>query len=342
MTPVNKYRTCFPRPIVVIASWMIFTIVGSFAFHVYAQTPMNPIDQGKQFFQNSSFREALSLFRDSLSDPRMVSQRNEAYFWTAKTLFALGRYDEAIRGFDFFLNEYSNDRNAAEALFLQARSYFLLNDFSGAIQLFNRMISTHTRSPFIPNAFYWAGESYLALGNLEEALRLFEIVVSQFPTAGRFEAARYRIDVIRLQQRENQLVTLMRWIQEDSLRVSEAQVREITSLRQAIQTLQASAPGQPSAQSQQLQNQLQGVQNQLQQAQQTINQLTQENRDAFIQVQNLQSQLEQTQRQLTNQTRIAQTSVEEDAQRLQRLMRLQQQTLDLKEQVLRTILEEIQ
>ena len=342
MTSVSINRTFSRKTLVLIAFVMMLTLSGLFSLHVYAQTPMNPIDQGKQFFQNSSFREALSLFRDSLSDPRMVSQRNEAYFWTAKTLFALGRFDEAIRGFDFFLNEYANDRNAAEALFLQARSYFLLNDFSGAIQLFNRMISTHPRSPFVPNAFYWAGESYLALGNLEEALRLFEIVVNQFPTAGRFEAARYRIDVIQLQQRENQLVTLMRWIQEDSLRVSEAQAREISSLRQAIQTLQTSTPAQTSVQSQQLQNQLQGLQNQLQQAQQTINQLTQENRDAFIQVQSLQSQLEQTQRQLANQTVISQASADEDIQRRQTLIRIQQQALELKEQLLRTMLEVIQ
>jgi len=313
---------------------------------LFSQASGNPIELGKSYFQVAAYREALSLFRDSLSDPRYVAQRNEAYFWTGKTLFALERYDESLRNFDLFLSEYPSDRNSAEAHYLRARVYFLQGDMESAALLFARFIQENPRSPFVPNGYYWAGESYLSMGNLAEAESLFQVVIRNYPTSARIEAARYRLDVIQLKKREQELVQLLQWSQEESLRTSEQNRRQIESLNQAILGLQNQRAdlGQTIG-LQELQNEVVSLRNQINQLETTNDQIVAQNRELSRLAQTYRTRIDELERSLDSTSSGSsvgsnQGNQMQELSRLSELLKIQAKALSLKEDILRAMIEE--
>jgi chromosome segregation ATPase len=73
----------------------------------------------------------------------------------------------------------------------------------------------------VANAYYWSGEALFELGHLSRARTLFQTVVEDYPTSFRVEAARYRISIIELKSREEELLKLLRFSHEESLRALE-------------------------------------------------------------------------------------------------------------------------
>ena len=305
-----------------------------------AQT-QNPIEQGKNFFQLGSYREALALFRESLSDPRYINQRAEAYFWTSKTLFTLERYDEASRNFEFYLSEYPSDRNAPEAEYLRARIFYLNGEYESATLLLSRFVQTNPRSPFVPNAYYWAAESFYALGNLSEAERLFQVIVEQFPTSTRFEPARYRIDVLNLKYREEELLRLLQWTQEEAIKNAQNYLRQEATYRQAIEALQAQQGSSLTpAELESLRAQVANLETQLQTSQSRTQQLTAQNRELTQSLQNSRAELESLQR--SQSVASAPTQTDESISRVLALLQLKEDALSLKEALLNQLLEAVQ
>lgn len=193
------------------------------------QTLTNPVAQGLNLFQQGNYREALAQFRQVLSDPGLVELRGDAYFWTAKTLVALERYGEADQNLEFFLTRHPENRNIPEAEYLRGRIHFLEKSYEAAIQVFAAFVKDHQRSPFVPNAYYWTGESLFSLGRYDEAEVFFTVIVDRFQASSRYEAARYRIDVITMKKREQELLTLLQWVQEESIKnLNEFRIREAT------------------------------------------------------------------------------------------------------------------
>jgi Tfp pilus assembly protein FimV len=70
----------------------------------------------------------------------------------------------------------------------------------------------------MPSSLYWSGECLYALGRLEEAERAFQAVVQNFPSSVKVEASAYRISLIGLEYRQRELLKLLTWSHEESLR----------------------------------------------------------------------------------------------------------------------------
>jgi len=77
-----------------------------------------------------------------------------------------------------------------------------------------------------------------ALGRLDEARRAFVAIISKFPTSVKIEAATYRRDLIDLEFREEELLRLLTWSHEESLRTVEDFRRKERSYEQAITVYQ--------------------------------------------------------------------------------------------------------
>lgn len=298
------------------------------------------VEQGKSFFQAGAYREALALFRETLSDPRAINQRAEAYFWTAKTLFTLDRHDEAARNFEYYLSQYPDDRNLPEAEYLRARIFFLGGDYDGAALLLARFVQTHPRSPFVPNAYYWAAESFYAMGNLPEAERLFQIIIDQFPGSTRYEPARYRLDVLNLKYREDELLRLLQWTQEEALRNAQDYLRQEATYRQAIEALQEQqgsilTPAELEAQK----GRIASLEEEIAAARSRADQLAAQNRDLTRALQEARATIEETQRSLNS--RVV-SELSESNSNLLELLELKAEALVLKEAILNSLLEVLQ
>ena len=110
--------------------------------------------------------------------------------------------------------------------------------FAGAIEALNSFIDSHPESPFVANALYWSGESLYSLGRLDAARRVFQSVVSEYPRSFRVEAARYRIALIDLDERETELLELLRWSHEEYLQALDEFERREQAYQEAISSYQ--------------------------------------------------------------------------------------------------------
>lgn len=130
---------------------------------------------------------------------------------------AEGRLGEAADAYDYFLNVYNDHPYSLQAAYDRARLYYLSEEYEAAIQAFSAFVDANDESDLVANALYWTGESLFELGQVESARRYFLEVVEGYQSSYRVEAARYRIDVIDLKQREDELLQLLRWSHEEYL-----------------------------------------------------------------------------------------------------------------------------
>ncbi|MFW6293598.1 MAG: tetratricopeptide repeat protein, partial [Spirochaetota bacterium] len=130
-----------------------------------------------------------------------------------------------------------------EARYQRSRVFHLRGEHETAIERFTRFVDDYPDSDFYPNALYWTGESLFSLGRLDEAERLFAEVTDSYPASFRAEAARYRLDIIELSRRENELLTLLQWSHEEYLSALETFQQRERSFQEALRSYRTRLAG---------------------------------------------------------------------------------------------------
>ena len=176
------------------------------------------IDEGIKLLSTSDFTGAMARFREALLAKPHVDLEATAHFWLAKAAIGANRLDEAERNLEYYLSAFPRHRFATEAVYQRGRLLYLQRDFEASITALHAFIASYPQSPFVANAVYWSGEALFSLGRLEEAKQAFEIVLRDYSTSFRVEAARYRIALIELSARERELLRLLQWSHEEYLR----------------------------------------------------------------------------------------------------------------------------
>jgi TolA-binding protein len=225
------------KRVIKIVTLLIFSIV---SVNIYSQSDQGEkiLNEGITAVQNSRFNQAISTFREILVDPELEEYQGGAYFWIAKSNMALGFLDEASEDLEYFLENFPENDYYSQARYQEGRIAFLKGNYEKAIQLFSSFIEQYPDSPYVANAYYWMGDSLLSLGHAENAKEMFEIVVSQYPTSYRVEGANYKISVIDLKKREDELVKLLKWSHEEALKAFEEFQQKEKNYQEAIQAYQ--------------------------------------------------------------------------------------------------------
>lgn len=196
-------------------------------------------DSAIRDFQGGNYSGALSVFRQLLLDPLYAEYHGDAYFWVTKTLLAGNRIADAERNLEFFLSNFPDNKNYPEGVYHRGRILFLNASYEAAIVALSDFISQYPENPFIANAYYWAGEALFNLGQFDQAEKMFLAVINEFPASYRVEAARYRMAVLDLSRREEELIRLLQWTQEESIQdIEDFRKREL-EYQEAISSLQA-------------------------------------------------------------------------------------------------------
>ena len=177
-------------------------------------------DKGKTYYSNGQYLEALYFFNE-LIDEDYSDYMGDAYFWSAKSYLAAGEIDNAEINLEYFLLNYPRNLNYEEGFYFKGRILFIQKEYEKSLELFNRFIRTNPFSPFASNAYYWIGDCLYNTGNFDEALDVFEKVVRDYPSSFKLEAAQYKISLIDYRFREEELLRLIRWSHEESMRTIE-------------------------------------------------------------------------------------------------------------------------
>lgn len=222
---MTKLRRTHPRILVTV-----FLLVLVFPLSANQQILKEGIDN----FRQSNFNQAIVRFREVLIDSEDPAIQAPAYFYLAKSAMALGRLNEAERNLEYYLQNYPNHDFSVEAHYQRGRLLYLKENYDGAIQSLSDFVDNYPDSPFVPNALYWSGESLYSLGRLSQSRQLFQTVVQDYPTSFRVEAARYRVAVIDLTEREEELLELLQWSHQEYLRAMDDFRRREEAYRDAL------------------------------------------------------------------------------------------------------------
>ena len=210
----------------------------SFAVDEDAADALAPLIQGIEEFGAGQFNDALLSFREILLDPRLEPLQPDAYFWIGKSYLALVQYADSIRNFELYLERYPRHLFVEEARYQRGRLLYLQGNPESSIVSLAEFVQEYPDSDFAASAYFWIGEALFLVGELATSREMFGTVVERFPRSAKVEAARYRTSVIDLRQRETELLRLLKWSHEESLRQSEDFQRREADLEQSIASFQ--------------------------------------------------------------------------------------------------------
>jgi TolA-binding protein len=176
------------------------------------------LDRGVELFGQEKYRDALDLFGKVMSDPKAALERPEAAYWSVLAYLAAGDQSTAGSSIDAFISAYPTSPRVPDLLYQRGRILYSKGDYEGALRVFSAFSLASPANDLVPSAVYWSGECLYALGRLEEAERAFTAVAQGYPSSVKVEAATYRISLIGLEYRQRELLKLLTWSHEESLR----------------------------------------------------------------------------------------------------------------------------
>ena len=244
---------CRPVGVFLFVTACLF-MAASWPAELWAQNMNAParLEEGLSHFRNRRYREAVASFENIIADTQEsfpeAEGRPEAYYWTARSYLALNRLDDAERALEYFLGSYPAHPLYPDALYHKGRLLFLQDEPENAILALGDFVARYPAHELVANALFWVGESLYSLGQLDDAARVFEKVRQEYPASFRVSEADYRLSLIEFKKRENELLRLLKWSHEETLRVTEEFERREKAYEQAISVYQRrlSAAGTPA------------------------------------------------------------------------------------------------
>jgi TolA-binding protein len=175
---------------------------------------------------------AAAAFAEARDAAATDDDRAEAAYWLCVAEDAGGRFESALASLDALSHIPGGAARKAEIPYLRGRSFYGLGRYNEAIpQLKSYADSVPADSADNiarkSAALYWTGECLYALGQFDKAQDVFSLIVQQYPQSVKYEASRYRIDLIDQKKIEVELLDLLNQTHEESLKtIEEYQRRE--------------------------------------------------------------------------------------------------------------------
>ncbi len=200
--------------------------------------PADELRRGIELFANARYAEALSIFDALFLDPDSGTLRAEGAYWSAMTLLASGDPAAAEKAMESFLAAFPGHERTPELLYHKARATFLQKDYERAVSMFQSYITAFPAGEHVPASVFWSAESLYSLGRLQDAEKLYRTIGERYPDSVKAEAAKYRLSLIQFKYREDELLTLLKWSHEESLRIIEEFQRREKAYEQALEVYQ--------------------------------------------------------------------------------------------------------
>lgn len=189
--------------------------------------------QGQEAYAKGDYLVALAQFQKLVADPE-ARFKPEPFLWLAKTYFAVLDTKNAALNLDYYFQNFPQDPGRTDALYLQARILYSDGDYQHAIQAFGQYLDLAPTGDQVPNALFWMAESSFALGHYDEAANLYNKIVLGYPSSFKLEASRYRLSVIDLRHREEELLKLLQWSHADAINSEDEFQRREKAYQQAL------------------------------------------------------------------------------------------------------------
>ena len=196
------------------------------------------MQSGLTNFSKGNYTKALDNFREIILNNDFEILQGTAYYWISRSYIAQNLLDKAEDNLNFFLQNYSKNKLYPEAVYQKGRLLFKKNKYDMSIQFFYKFIKSYPENPYISNSYYWIAESLYSLGHLEEAKNIFSMIIREYPNSYKIEASNYKLSLITLKFRENELLKLLKISHEEYLKALEEFQHKEKGYEQSISNYQ--------------------------------------------------------------------------------------------------------
>jgi tetratricopeptide (TPR) repeat protein len=199
--------------------------------------------EGSRSYGEMRMFEAAAQFRNAQEIAKNANDWAQATYWVILTELAMGDYGSAIRDMDELDRVAPKSNFARDMAYHRARAYYNQGYFEDALISFKRYndsVSTgdNEAADRKAAAFFWMGECLYSMGQFGEAEKFYSWVIAKYPNSPKVEVSGYRVDLIKQKKIEAELLSLLRWSHEESLRNSEENQRKIRTYENALNAYQ--------------------------------------------------------------------------------------------------------
>jgi TolA-binding protein len=241
-----------------LKSFLLFFFVLSFGTHVIAQSPhsgsgtqaqtQSRIRTGINLYSQGKWHEAVQELRRAQAEAPTKELRGEALFWISLSELSAGEYEASLRDMDALEETDPGTYRLKELPYHRARVLYYLGRFDEAIILFrlyadaifpaDGTVLSQTEITRKASAYYWIGECLYSMGQLDRAGEFFRLVTDVYPGSSKYEASSYRLAMINQKKVETELLALLQWSHEESLKNMEEFRRKESAYDQAMSAYQ--------------------------------------------------------------------------------------------------------
>jgi len=199
---------------------------------------------GIELFSQGRLGESVLELRRLQAEATSRELRAEALFWISIAQLFAGEYEQALRDMNTLEQTDPANRRLAQLPYHRGRALFQLGRYDEAIVFLMRYadgilpgpggIFTASDASRKAAALYWAGACLFSMGQFDRASDMFMHVIETFPSSIKAVASNNRIAMINQRRVEAELLTLLRWSHEESMRNMEEFRRREMLYNQAL------------------------------------------------------------------------------------------------------------
>jgi TolA-binding protein len=183
---------------------------------VFSQNAETAFQKGLRLYGEGKFAEAASELRNV--DPEN-NDYPEALYWTGVSQLSSGNYRNALETFDTMEVLYPGRK--PELPYHRGRVLYYLGRYEEALIVLSDYSAKENNKTLKAASLYWAGECLYALGQFDTAESVFAGVAEKYPDSSKYQAALYRMELIRQKKIEAELLSILNWTHEESLKTQE-------------------------------------------------------------------------------------------------------------------------
>jgi tetratricopeptide (TPR) repeat protein len=211
---------------------------------VPAALTLSLLYEGIDLYGQRKWDESLRVLRTVEAEAVSRTQKAEALYWIGLAELAAGDYAAALGDMEALEVFAPDSVRVKELAYHKGRAFYFLGRYNDAI------ISLKKYADAVPvngdggltvqnaskkaSALYWVGESLYSMGQYDMAGEIFLTITESYPQSPKYEASFYRLALINQKKVEAELLSLLKWTHEESLKTMEEYQRRERSYDQAL------------------------------------------------------------------------------------------------------------
>ena len=254
----NRIAPVFYRPIIFVKTFrrcllialLFIAFIGSAA--AQSSSPgrgrASGLREGINLYSQGKWQDAVLELRRVQAEATSNNVRGEALYWISLAQLSAGEYEEALRDMDTLEEMDHKHRRIAELSYHRGRAFYYLGFYDEALILLKEYADSLIPGPGVilssmdsskrSSALYWAGECLYSMGQLDRASDIFQLIIEEYPRSPKYEASTYRVAMISQKKVELELMGLLKWTHEESLKNMEEHHRKEAAYDQALNAYQ--------------------------------------------------------------------------------------------------------